>query len=167
MKDYVEINPEELEENLFSLIGEDWMLVTAGTPEDYNTMTASWGTAGVLWNKKIAQCYVRPSRHTYQFMEKYAYFTLSFFDEKYRDMLSYCGTYSGRDVNKAEANNLTVMPVEKGVSFEEARLIILCRKIYFQDLEPDHFLDADIHKNFPNGDYHRMYTGEIEYLLQR
>jgi flavin reductase (DIM6/NTAB) family NADH-FMN oxidoreductase RutF len=167
MKDYRKIMPEDLKDNLFSLIGDAWMLVTAGLPEDHNTMTASWGTTGVLWNKKIAQCYVRPSRHTFKYMEKNSHFTLSFFDEDYRDMLSYCGTYSGRDVDKAQVNSLTPFAVGAGTSFNEASLIVLCRKIYIQDLEPEHFLDPAIMSNFPNGDYHRMYTGEIEYLLQR
>lgn len=46
-----EIAPKTLTENVFSLIGDRWMLITAGTPDRCNTMTASWGGLGVLWRK--------------------------------------------------------------------------------------------------------------------
>ena len=61
------IDPKTLPENVFSLIGDRWMLVTAGTPAHCNTMTASWGGLGVLWNKPMATIYVRPQRYTFQF----------------------------------------------------------------------------------------------------
>ena len=83
---FVKVNPEEITDNVFKIIGSDWMLVTAGTLEDYNTMTASWGTMGVLWGKRICICFIRPSRYTYQFMEKNALFTLSFFGEEQREI---------------------------------------------------------------------------------
>lgn len=165
MASFTEKHPESLADNVFSLIGNDWMLITAGEMDKFNTMTASWGTVGVIWNKLVAQCYVRPSRYTYEFMENSDYFTLAFFEEQYREALSYCGTYSGRDVDKVGENNLSPMIVGESVGFKEARLIILCRKIYFQNFDPANFLDPDIKKNFPSEDYHRMYTGEIENIL--
>lgn len=48
------LEPQELTDNVFKLVGEDWMLITAGGAERYNTMTASWGGLGVLWHKQIA-----------------------------------------------------------------------------------------------------------------
>lgn len=161
-----EISPMEITENTFSMIGHDWMLITAGNLQKYNTMTASWGGLGVLWGKKICFCVVRPHRYTYEFMEREGSFTLSFFDEQYRSALNFCGANSGRDVDKAAAAGITPMEDVTGrVHFEEARCVIECKKIYFQDLEPENFLDADIHKSYPNKDYHRMYVGEITRVL--
>lgn len=160
---FVEIRPEELEENVFKLIGHDWMLITAGTRNHYNTMTASWGGLGVLWDKPVCFCFIRPSRYTFEFMEKYNMFTLSYFDESYRNVLEYCGSQSGRHVNKVERCGLT--PVEahnRSVYFQEARLVIECRKLYFQDLNPSAFLAETLAAIYPQQDYHRMYVGEIE-----
>ncbi|MGE5682542.1 MAG: flavin reductase [Bacillota bacterium] len=159
---FAEIKPEEITNNPFKLIGADYMLITAGTLKSYNTMTASWGGFGVLWNKNIAICFVRPQRYTYQFLENSDCFTLSFFDERYGKVLDYCGTKSGRDVNKALECGLT--PIEssqKSVFFRQARLIIECRKLYFQDLDESSFLDKSMLKFYPKKDYHRMYVGEI------
>lgn len=157
-----EIDSELISYNVLKLIGSDWMLITAGTPDDFNTMTAAWGGFGVLWNKKVCFAVIRPQRHTYSFMEKTNHFTLSFFDEKYREVLEFCGTKSGRDVDKIAETGLT--PVQGGaetIYFAEARLVIECKKIYFQDIDPRHFLDPEIHQHYPAKDYHRMYVGEI------
>lgn len=163
MKGYREIKPEEIGDNLFKLIGLDWMLLTAGTPDSYNTMTANWGGCGVLWFRDVCWCVVRPQRYTYEYMEKSDTFTFSFFEEKYRSALQLCGTKSGRDIDKAEATGLT--PVSGSTpgttTFEEARLVIECRKIYFQDIDPRNFLDPSIAENYQGDDYHRMYLGEV------
>ncbi|MDJ0305717.1 MULTISPECIES: flavin reductase family protein [Dehalobacter] len=156
------VEPEQLTDNSFKLVGKDWMLITAGNIEKYNMMTASWGGFGVLWNKKVCFCFVRPSRYTYQFMEENDTFTLSFFEEDYRKALSFCGANSGRDVDKAAATGIT--PVESmsgSVYFEEARLVLECKKLYYQDLDPSHFLDPAIESNYKQNDYHRVYVGEI------
>ena len=155
------IRPEDLNENVFELIGTDWMLVTAGTPERWNTMTASWGTMGVLWGKNVCFCFVRKSRHTYEFMNEHDEFTLSFFPEKYKAALDYCGAHSGRDVDKAAETGLIPVPMGSSVSFKQARIAILCKKLFMQDLDPDNFLDPSIEKHYPSKDYHRMYIGEI------
>lgn len=164
---FIEIRPEQIEENVFRLIGYDWMLITAGTINHYNTMTASWGAFGVLWDKPVCFCFIRPSRYTFEFMEKHNTFTLSFFDESYRRVLEYCGSQSGRHVNKIERCGLT--PVEaqnRSVYFQEARLVIECCKLYFQDVNPSAFLAETLATIYPQQDYHRMYIGEIVRVLQ-
>lgn len=160
---YREIQPSEIGENVFKAVGADWMLITAGSLESFNTMTASWGGLGVIWGRNICWCVIRPNRYTYEFMEAADVFTLSFFEEKYREALKYCGSNSGRDVDKAKATGLTpVRGVLEGTTcFDEAKLVLECRKIYFQDIDPGHFLDPAIENNYPNRDYHRMYIGEI------
>ncbi len=158
---FKETKPELLTDNPFKLIGSDWMLITAGTPDSFNTMTASWGGLGILWERKVATCFIRPTRFTYEFAEGAPYFTLSFFEEQYRKALTYCGTHSGRNTDKIREAGLT--PVNEGgfVYFSEARLVLACRKIYVQDIDPSRFLDPKIDDMYPQKDYHRMYIGEI------
>lgn len=165
---FEEFNADELSENPFRLIGSDWMLITAGTPESFNTMTASWGGMGILWGKKVAFCVIRPQRHTYGFMEKAEHFTLSFFDERYRDALLFCGTHSGRDTDKvSETGLIPVAGDDDTVYFEEARLVLVCRKIYHHDIDPSRFLDPALEENYPEKDYHRMYIGELTGCLRK
>ena len=142
---YQKIRPEDLHDNPFSLIGKDWMLITAGTKDSWNTMTASWGGLGVLWNRNVCFCFVRYTRHTWSFMEKSHRFTLSFFEEKYRPALNFCGSHSGRDCDKAKETGLHPVATETGnIYFSEARLVLECEKIYFSDILPANFLDGDI-----------------------
>ncbi|MFW6227182.1 MAG: flavin reductase family protein [Bacteroidota bacterium] len=161
--DFEKTDANKLNESIFKLIGKDWMLITCGSPEHYNMMTASWGTAGVLWNKPIAIIFVRPQRYTYNFLEKNDHFTLNFFDESYRDMLNVMGTRSGREINKMETQNLKAVESENGsVYFEQARIVLECHKIYHDDIKPELFADPSLHKMYPSEDYHRMYIGELK-----
>lgn len=163
---FTSIKPNEMPGNAIKMIGHDWMLVTAGTEQDFNTMTAAWGGLGFLWNKPIAIIFIRPQRYTYQFTEKYNDFSLSFFDKQYRDMLNFCGTRSGRDTDKVKETGLTPMVSDLGnICFEEARVVLECRKIYFDDIKPENFLDKGFDKHYPQKDYHRMYIGLIENCL--
>jgi flavin reductase (DIM6/NTAB) family NADH-FMN oxidoreductase RutF len=158
------VRPEELPDNFFRLINDDWMLITAGQFSNYNTMTASWGTTGILWNKPIAICFIRPHRFTFQFAERHDYYTLSFFDEHYRNILDYCGAHSGRDINKAEQTGLKPLETGRGnITFSQARLVLECRKLYADFLKPENFLVQDFAARFyPKSDFHKFYIGEIE-----
>jgi flavin reductase (DIM6/NTAB) family NADH-FMN oxidoreductase RutF len=165
---FLPVDPCVIKENPFHLIANEWMLITAGDSKSFNTMTASWGAMGELWNRKIAVCFVRPVRHTYRFMEQADVFTLSFFDEAHREALKFCGSHSGRDTDKIAQTGLTPVPTESGgVYFAQARLVLECRKIYFQDITPTNFLDATIDQEYPKKDYHRMYIGQIIRCLVR
>lgn len=159
---YREIKVESIKDNAFKLINKDWMLITAGNINRYNMMTASWGGLGVLWEKEVCFCFVRPTRYTYNFMEKESYFTICFFDGEYRDVLNFCGTKSGRDTDKMSYGRLTPHSGSMGnVYFTEARMIMECRKIYFQDINPGNFVEPGIEEYYPLKDYHRLYIGEI------
>ena len=156
------IEPRELQGNIFELIGDKWMLVTAAKENEINTMTASWGGMGIMWNKPVASCVIRPVRYTYQFAEQANYFTLTFFPVKYRKALNLLGTKSGRDGDKIKESGLTPVKTDFGTfSFEEADTTLVCKKIYYQNIDPNNFIDKDLDKNYPNKDYHRMYFGEI------
>lgn len=164
---FIEIKPELLTDNPFKLIGIDWMLITAGTAESFNTMTASWGGLGVLWDRKVAFCFIRPSRYTFEFVEKAQNFTLSFFEEKHRKALNFCGTHTGRDIDKVKETGLTPIKEPGLIYFGEARLVLACRKLYYQDIVPDNFLDSKINDMYAKKDYHRMYVGEIVKCLTK
>lgn len=162
------IPPQDLRENVFRLIGSDWMLIAAGTPPAYNMMTASWGGMGVLWERSVCFAFVRPTRHTFGLLNRNLRFTLNFFDETHRAALQYCGTHSGRDGDKAGPAGLS--PEFEGadaVVFHEARLALVCRTLYRQDLDPAGFLDGQIGEFYPERDYHRLFVGEIEKVLVR
>ena len=163
------ISPESLDDNFFSRIDNDWMLITAGTLTRFNTMTASWGTLGILWNKPIAICFIRPQRFTFKFAEEHNFYTLTFLDEKYRDILNFCGSHSGKDTDKVAKTGL--LPVALGaesITFEQARLVFDCRKLYADFIKPGNFIVRDIiDKNYPKQDFHRFYIGEIINCFRR
>lgn len=162
-----EISPTNLPKSAFEMIGKDWMLITSGDELKYNTMTASWGGVGVLWNKNVVFAFVRPQRFTYEFLNDNDYFSCSFFCEEYRNALSYCGKYSGRDVDKAKECNLTPAFCENAPYFEEADTVIVCKKLYVQDMTEDCFVDKDLLKNYSGDDYHRVFVGEIVKVLRK
>lgn len=159
------IAPEELTDNVIRLIGKDWMLVTAGVPGDFNTMTASWGGIGHLWNSPVAFVFVRPERYTYDFMEREDVFTLSFFDRSYRPDLTLLGTLSGRDTDKLARTSLTPVPsANGGVTFAQARIVLECKKLYVGRLIEDGFLERSLLPRFydtAHGGLHRVYVARI------
>ncbi|MBU1677377.1 MAG: flavin reductase family protein [Bacteroidetes bacterium] len=142
-----------------------WFLLTSGdyNSKHFNTMTIAWGYFGIMWNKPFAAVVVRPTRFTFEFMNKYDTFSLCSFDKTYSEDLSLLGSKSGRDGNKIAETKLTVIPPQKitAPSFNEAELAIECKKIYWDDYKPENFLDDSINKVYPLKDYHRIYYGEI------
>ncbi|MGE4277182.1 MAG: flavin reductase family protein [Lawsonibacter sp.] len=162
------VSPKELTDNVFSLIGDQWMLITAGTAEHCNTMTASWGGLGVMWGAPAATCYIRPQRYTKEFVDQEAYFTLSFFGEQWRKALALCGSKSGRDVDKIQECGFTPKAAACGAPyFEEADLVLVCRKRFTQEMNPANIPEDAKEKWYPNKDYHTMYIGEIIEVLKK
>ncbi|MEG1498500.1 MAG: flavin reductase [Bacteroidales bacterium] len=163
MGKWEKIDPVKIKDNVFKLIGEDWMLVSAGTPEKFNMMTASWGGLGILWNKPVAFIFVRPQRYTYTFLEQQEYYTLTFYEERYREVLQLCGTTSGRNTNKIKESKLSPFFTPNGApAFEEARIILECKKIYANSLNKNAFIDSEHYKvNYPENDPHKLFIGEI------
>ena len=158
------VNFEELNFNPYLKFAKEWTLITAGTNDgNYNTMTASWGHLGSIWgHKPTAIMYIRPTRYTKEFVDNNDYFSLSFFDEEYRSDLSYLGTVSGRDEDKVAKTKLTPVFNDKAVYFEQANLVLVCKKIFAQEIKEESFIDSDIIDNhYPERDYHTMYIGEI------
>ena len=166
MNEFTAITPEELTGNPFQMIGKDWMLITAGNRQKANTMTASWGGVGILWNKPVSYIFVRPTRYTYAFLEQEEGYSLCFFDEEYRDALKVCGTVSGRDRDKIADCGLTLRYEEGIPYFDQAKTVLFCKKLCYQDMDPAGFIDPTIEGHYHN-DYHRIYVGEITRVLTR
>ena len=166
------IKPELIADNPFRMIGTDWLIVTAALKDDQNrirvnTMTASWGGLGVLWNKNVATIYLRPSRYTKEFIDGSDTFSLCVLGDKYRQQKNYLGSHSGRDEDKIAAAKLTVIDKEGTPYFKEARLVIICRKLYAQPFDPNCFCDEKIcNSNYKNDDFHTMYIGEITKVIR-
>jgi len=154
---------------VFDLWDNRWLLLTCGDFQSgsFNSMTVAWGGFGIMWNLPIAMVVVRPSRFTYQFMNDFDSFSLCSFPEKHRKALNLLGKKSGRDGDKIAESGLTPTPLDVIASpiFEEASLSIACKKIYFSDFDPSHFLDDRIEKQYHGRDYHRMVYGEILQVL--
>lgn len=152
-----------LKESVFSLIGDRWMLVAATDKSGKtNAMTASWGGMGVLWGKKVAFVFIRPQRYTKRFVDEATKFTLSFFDDSYKNMLGYMGKVSGKDEDKMAKSGLTVTDKDGAPVFKEASLTLVCRKMYRDTLKEENFIDkSNIEKWYPQKDYHDVYVAEI------
>jgi len=161
------IDPRELELNPFKAIGDEWMLIAAADGEKANAMTASWGGAGIMWGDPVATCYIRPQRYTRELVDAEECFSLCFFGQEQRNALNLCGTLSGRDSDKMERSGLTVLNDRAAPYFAEASVVLMCRKIYRQEMTSACFLDDSIAKHYPGEDYHIMYIGRIEECLVR
>lgn len=145
------------------------LLLTSGDlkTNHFNTMAVGWGSLGVMWGLPFVQVVVRPTRHTYNFMEQYDTFTVCAFPDKYYSALQLLGTKSGRDGDKIAESGLTptASTLVAAPCFAEADLVLECRKIYWDDMRNDHFLDVQIEERYTKKDYHRIYYGEILAVL--
>lgn len=159
---YKQIAPDKIPGNIIKMLSEDWMLITAGTKDKFNMMTASWGGLGVLYGKPVMTCYINPTRYTYQLMEKNDTYTLTFYTEAYRDALQYCGTNSGRNADKVKGSGLSPITTPVGTqAFSEAWLIIECRKLVSQSLTPEALSNDELKEQWAGKQLHKMYIGEI------
>ncbi len=159
------IDVYELDMRICNAWDKRWFLLTCGDfgKNDFNTMTVSWGSLGIMWDRPFVQVVVRPTRYTFEFLERYGSFTLCAFPRHLRDNLLLLGSKSGRDSDKISEAGLT--PITSSVvsapAFDEAELVLECRKMYWDDMEPDRFIDSSIIDKYPKKDYHRIYFGEI------
>lgn len=169
MANFKQIEPKDVKTNVFDDIGSRWMLITAGNKEKFNTMTASWGGLGVLFNKNVSFMFVRDHRYTFQFTEKEDYYTLSFFPKEYKKALAFCGANSGRDYDKVKETGLTTVFDETGAPyFEEANLVFVCKKVYNDFLREESFLDKEaLAQHYAEKDFHKLYIGEIVKVLEK
>ena len=156
----------DLKTEIFELFDEGWPILTAGNKDNFNMMTISWGEMGTLWGKPVVSVFVRESRYTHEFMDKEDYFTLSFVNRMwYNEQLKLLGSKSGRDIDKLKETGFTVFERPHGISFTDARMIIVCRKLFKQQLDMDAMPEEIRTKFYKNGDPHDMYIGEVVEIL--
>ena len=171
MHNFREISFTELNIHPYTAIAKEWMLITAGNEErGYNTMTASWGHLGSIWGHggglPTSVIFIRPQRFTKEFVDREEYYTLSFFEPEYKKALGYLGSHSGRDGDKVAAVGFTPAYGDGYTYFEEASLVLVCRKLYRAPLKAEGFLDtAVMDKCYPERDFHDLYVGEIVKVL--
>ena len=156
----------EFTTEIFSQFDKKWALLTAGDKESFNTMTVSWGGLGTIWGKPVATVYVRTSRSTHDFMDHNEYFTVSFYPEECKKILGVLGSKSGRDMDKIHDSGLTAKELPQSVTFEEAEVTFVCRKLFRQRLEKENMV-PEVAKQFYDGDaLHDMYIGEVVEILR-
>jgi flavin reductase (DIM6/NTAB) family NADH-FMN oxidoreductase RutF len=161
---FKEITAKEIKRNLINAIANEWMLISAGDKNGHNMMTASWGFMGEMWGQDTAIAMIRPQRYTMEFVHKNDYYALSFYGNN-KEIHKVCGSMSGRDVDKTALTGLTPVFADNTVYFEEANLVIICKKQYVQDMDETCFIDKEPLKWYANKDYHKMIFGKIAKVL--
>lgn len=152
----------------FPLFAESWALLVAGNLNNHNSMTISWGSFGVLWHNPVATVFVRPQRFTKTFLDDGNVFTLNFFDDEFKPALQFCGTNSGRDVDKDLKTRLVAKNFDEGVGYDQAKLVFVCKKQFVSAMKESQFVDKSLVKNFyANGDFHYVYVGKIEAVFKK
>lgn len=165
---FVSINAKDIKENPIKLFGDDWAVVAAGSEDNFNELTVSWGALGDAWwdNMPIAIIFVSATRYTHKFLEENETFSINVFPTEFRRAVAYIGSHSGKDEDKVGATGLHAVFTENGTPiFEEARLVIECRKVYSHDLDSSRFSESLIgnyaQKKFQGVVPHTVYFGEI------
>ena len=149
--------------NAVKAIGDDWMLITVKDEEKgkVNAMTASWGTLGVLWNKPVCICFIRPERYTYSLLEKEKAFSIAFMKKDMRSALTVCGRQSGADCDKLSVCGLTTVELDGISVIAEAQYALACRVLYEGAIEESGFIDKSLLSNYESAGYHGMFVCEI------
>ncbi|MBO4900325.1 MAG: flavin reductase [Lachnospiraceae bacterium] len=151
----------EFKSDIFSQFDKKWALLTAGTEENFNTMTISWGGLGTLWSRPVATVYVRQSRYTHEYMDDNDYFTVSFYPEEYKKELGVLGSKSGRDMDKMNDSGLTSVKCGESMSFKEAEVTLVCKKLFKQTLLKENMPIDVADACYADNDLHDMYIGEV------
>lgn len=147
-----------------------WGVLAATNKEGKtNCLTISWGTYGELWNKPILIAFVRPERYTHQFIGDSEYFSINFFDDKYKKDLSYLGTHSGKDEDKVAHVGFHYLKNKYTSYFEEANLVFILKKLYEDDFKRENFIDKSIVSDIYRGEnkLHSFYIGEVIKVLKK
>jgi len=168
------IGEQEIPGDVFTLISKDCAVVTAGTPERFNSMVAGWGGWGVLFGKPTAFLMLRSNRYTLELMRKEQRYTMSFFDDEYRGDYMLFGQKSGRESDeKMRSTKLTAVQTPSGnTAYKEAKLIIECRLVQVTTVSPGDFLTEESKKFIADAhaethDYHKLVFGEITNIWLR
>jgi flavin reductase (DIM6/NTAB) family NADH-FMN oxidoreductase RutF len=167
---FKQISPEEVNDNVFTLVGKDFFIVTAGKADHYNSMTGSGGGFGLLFKKPTTWCVLRADRYTLELIQKEQTYTLSYFSNEYKEQMLFLGSKSGRESVKMQEVELTsVQTLSGNMSFKEARLIFECKLIQITTPDPNDFYTQEakdyITEAYKTANDHRKYVfGEITHV---
>lgn len=166
-KSFSEIRPVDLDDNVFQIMGRDWMLITAEAEGRLNTMTAAWGGFGVMWDSDVVYTVLRPQRYTKQLIDAADTFSLTFLPAGNTKLLGYLGSASGRNEDKIAKSGLTVAREDGTPYFSEGRVVIICKKLFAQELSASGFIDKEIIDSlYSDGDFHTLYVSKIIKILR-
>jgi flavin reductase (DIM6/NTAB) family NADH-FMN oxidoreductase RutF len=167
---FKQISPEEIFDNVFTLVGKVFPVITAGKEDHYNSMTASGGGMGMLFKKPTTWCILQANRYTLEMILKEQTYTLSYFPNEYMEQILFLGSKSGRDSEKMKEVELTGVQTPSGdMSFKEARLIIECKLTEITTAKPNDFYTQEA-KDYINeaykeaNDYRKYVFGEITHV---
>ena len=154
---------EYLQETLDVATQRGLLLVATDRDGKPNTMAIGWQTFGVMWGKPVCMVMVRPSRYTYQLMADCEDFTVNVPPADLEEAVAFCGSASGRDHDKFKEEGLTSTPGKKVAApvIEECVIHYECKLLYADDLERGALESEVVGACYPEGDYHRVYFGEI------
>lgn len=161
------IDAKDIDQNIFKLLEENHSVITAGNDSLYNSMTASWGGWGRLYEKQVAWCTLGAGRYTLELIKKNGQYTFSFFDEAYKDQVLYLGSKTGRDSNKMKELKLTKVDTPSGnITYKEAFLVLECKLIQQSTINPEDVKEAEdkdfLNKAYKNvKGYHQLLIGDI------
>jgi flavin reductase (DIM6/NTAB) family NADH-FMN oxidoreductase RutF len=150
------------------------VLITSKVDEKVNSMTVSWGQIGIEWHKQIFTTFIRTGRYTHQMIKEKKEFTVNIpMETRRKDILTFCGTKSGKDYDKVKELNLTLIEGDKVnvPGIKELPLTLECKVVYYQIQDPN-FMTEEIRNHFyplggnssthdGNSDHHTMFIGEI------
>ena len=139
------------------------LLVTQAKQGPPNVMAIGWGQVGIIWRKPVFTLLVRPSRYTYGLIEEAGEFTVNIVPSQLKDLVQYCGSVSGRNHDKFKEKGMTAIPSSKIKTpiIRECILHYECKIIYKNDLISSELEPSIVTGFYPNGDFHRLYFGEI------
>ena len=152
---------DEKSYDIFEMFRNQWALATAGNLEKYNTCTIGWGSLGTIWGRSVVTVYVQPERLTWEYLKNSDIFTVDFFAPEYREALSYLGSHSGRDEDKVVSAGLHPKALAGGVTFEEANLTFVCRKLFQGPFSREGLNETLNDGIYANWEPHWMFVGEI------
>ncbi len=161
------VDPKDMTDNVFKLVGDDVTVITAGKAPEHNSMAASWGGFGVLFNKPVTWCFLRANRFTLEKMREAKTYTFSYFPPEHRDDVLFFGSKTGRDTDKMKKSKLTPVATPDGqTTYAEARLVIECKLVEITTVKPDDFHTGEGRQFVEEGhqeagDYHKLVLGEI------
>lgn len=151
----------------FTLVSENYGILTVGNSDKFNSMVTSWGGWGIQFGKPAVFHMLRSNRYTLELIREQDKYTVSFFDQKYKQDLMPFGRQSGRDSNKMAETQLSPVQTPNGrMAYKEASIILECTLQGVTTVSPDDFKNEDNRKFITDayaetGDYHKIVFSEI------